>query len=385
MRILRRSIHIFLVVCAFALIFNSSGMMALASFPTPPIVGTASTAQFDSSSTVTPLAVGIVGQYGGEAQSVAVAPDGNTAFVGVGRTVAVVDLRAEPVQVGVSEILPDQIVDLAVKGETIYAVVQREGLWVIGVSDPTHPVVTGYITADRASGVTVAGNYLYLAGNDLTILDISRPLQPVQVGHLPLSGRPRGLAVAGGYAYVATGDGLQIVDVSTPMSPIALGYTGAPGSWSVAATNGYAYVSRVDSGFDVVDVANPAAPVVVAQVELRASYDISATSKTVFVVGSHGLSTFDITDPLHPTPTGLFDTYNESFGLVVRDNMAYVAARSDGFYVADTSDLTSHKNAGTFRHAGSGRGHHCSRRLCLCSRRRSRSACAQPGQPAATH
>ena len=344
MNILRKPIHFVLVFCIVVLVLSSSGKTASATLPTtmPPVMA-ASTDQSQSPSTPTPLTLGVVGQFGGPVESVAVAPNGYIAYVGVGQTVVMLDLRAgpEPVQVGASEILPDRILDLTVKRQTVYAVVQREGLWMIDVIDPAHPVVVGYISASRAQGVAVAGNYLYLADAGLTILDITQPHQPVQVSHLPLAGYPRGVTVSGGYAYIATYDGLQIVDVTNPASPVALGFVAAEGSWSVAVMNGYAYVTRIEFGFDVVNVANPAAPAVVAQVELGYTYDISATSQAVFVVGSDGLRTFDITDPLHPAPTGIFSTDSESVGLVVRDNMAYVAARSDGFYVVDVSELTS--------------------------------------------
>lgn len=344
MTIFRKLVHVTLAVCTLWMLLNMSGKVAAAPLTIlTPFLSGKSTDPSEPPLAPTPLVLGTIGQYGGEIPSVAVAPNGYTAYVGVGQTVAMLDLRAgpEPIQVGVTEALPGPIVDLTVKRQTVYAVVQREGLWMIDVIDPAHPTVVGYITAGRAMGVAVAGNYLYLVDAGLTILDITQPHRPVQVSHLPLAEHSRGVTVSGRYAYIATSDGLQIVDVHNPLAPVALGYVAAQGSRSVAVMNGYAYVARVDFGFDIVDVANPAAPALVAQVELGYTSDISAASQAVFVVGSRGLSTFDITDPLHPTPTGIFSTYGESAGLVVRDDRAYVAAGSTGFYVIDVSDLTN--------------------------------------------
>lgn len=314
--------------------------------------------QPDRPATPDPLVLSVVGQYGGEITSVAVAPNGFTAYVGVGQTVTMLDLRTNPgpVQVGATELLPGSILDLTVKRQTVYAVVNRDGLYVIDVVDPAHPVVVGYFSARDAFGVAVAGNYLYLGNAGLTIFDITQPHRPVQVGHLSFSAYNHGVSVSGGIAYVTAGDGLHIVDVSNPSQPVRVGFVAAPGAWSVAVTGGHAYVSRTEYGFDVVDVANPAAPSVVGSVALGFTYGISVTPQTVFVVGSGGLRTFDINDPRHPLPTGIFTTHFQAVDLVVRDNLAYVAARSDGLYVVDVSGLASIKMLGFADTAGKAEG-----------------------------
>jgi len=86
----------------------------------------------------------------------------------------------------------------------------------------------------------VSGNYAYVAGPGLRVIDVSTPSAPVEVGSI---GTPEatGVAVVGGYAYVV-GDGLRVIDVSTPSAPTYAGSVDAAGL-AVAAEGGYAYVA----------------------------------------------------------------------------------------------------------------------------------------------
>ncbi|MCK9566182.1 MAG: hypothetical protein M0Q43_09055, partial [Methanothrix sp.] len=71
-----------------------------------------------------------------------------------------------------------------------------------------------------------------------------------------------GVAVSGGYAYVAnTGLGLQIIDVSNPSNPTLAGSCDTPGSAiGVAVSGSYAYVADYDKGLQIIDVSDPSNP-----------------------------------------------------------------------------------------------------------------------------
>ncbi len=71
--------------------------------------------------------------------------------------------------------------------------------------------------------MSVQGDYAYAGGRfGLTILDVSNPAQPVEIGHLALP--VVDIEVAGDYAYIAAGDaGLHLVDVSDPTAPVEVG------------------------------------------------------------------------------------------------------------------------------------------------------------------
>lgn len=74
---------------------------------------------------------------------------------------------------------------------------------------------------DGAWGVTVAGDYAYVASrstNTLSIIDISNPASPAQVGTIgtaDLEGA-RNVAVARGYAYVTSVDAVSLMVIDLP-------------------------------------------------------------------------------------------------------------------------------------------------------------------------
>ena len=78
------------------------------------------------------------------------------------------------------------------------------------------------------------------------------------------SGQGRGVAVSGGYAYVAAGTaGLNVIDMSSAAAPVRVGGY-SPANWSaqgVAVLDDYAYLAAGSAGLTVLDVSNPAAPV----------------------------------------------------------------------------------------------------------------------------
>lgn len=103
-----------------------------------------------------------------------------------------------------------------------------DGLRIIDISNPIGPVETGfYDTDDTAWGVTISGDYAYVAdyGNGLRIIDISNPEGPTETGFFDTSGESLAVAVSGNYAYVADRyNGMRIIDISNPESPKEAGF-----------------------------------------------------------------------------------------------------------------------------------------------------------------
>ena len=76
--------------------------------------------------------------------------------------------------------------------------------------------------------MTVVGDTAYIAygyyEGGLRVVDVHNPLAPTEVGFYATGGKAYDVAVAGGYAYVASGDdGLRIVNVGSPAPPQEVG------------------------------------------------------------------------------------------------------------------------------------------------------------------
>ena len=88
-----------------------------------------------------------------------------------------------------------------------------DGLRVVFVSDPSHPVEVGHCPVGSARGVAVDSGYAYVAAyiNGLRVVSIADPAHPVEVGHYRMSSWANATAICGGYVYVAYGlSGLQV-------------------------------------------------------------------------------------------------------------------------------------------------------------------------------
>src|SRR4030042_413570 len=154
-----------------------------------------------------------------------------------------------PVGVGLAHAL-EYPLKVYISGKYAYvASIDDSGLSIIDISDPTNPVEVGYIQDDsqlggtatalnHPEGVFVSGKYAYISSwidDSLSVIDVSNPSYPTEVGYI-LDDSQGGTAIAldgacevyvvGKYAYV-TGfydHGLSIINVSDPTNPIEVGY-----------------------------------------------------------------------------------------------------------------------------------------------------------------
>ena len=96
---------------------------------------------------------------------------------------------------------------IAVAGNYAY-LATADGLQLLDVSDPIHPIVVNLLTEPRwVQAVTVASDYAYVTASngELTIIDITQPAHPTRIGSIALPGYLGDVRVAGNTAYVATG------------------------------------------------------------------------------------------------------------------------------------------------------------------------------------
>jgi PKD repeat protein len=162
--------------------------------------------------------------------------------------------------------------------------------------------------------------------------------------------RPRGVEVVGTYALVAESDhrgsddlegyagGLRVLDLSDAEHLVEVARLDLPDPTSdLAVANGWAYVATTAPWVRVVDVSQPQHPVEVTTYEVRDSArSVTATPDHLFVVDGTGTVTMlDVSDPFAPVELASVDTTGDARGVAVADGFAWVPDNRAGLAVLD--------------------------------------------------
>jgi len=216
-------------------------------------------------------------------------------------------------------------------------------LMVAELSDPSAPQVVGEVAlAGTFEGIAVSGGYAYVAGHNagLRVVDVSVPSAPVEVGFLDTPGVFWDVAVSGGYAYVAAWeDGLRVIDVSAPSNPVEVGFLDTPTdvTYGVAVVGGYVYVTDETRGLRVIDVSTPSAPVEVGVVDTPGiAFCVAVSDGYAYVADYYSLRVFDISAPSAPVEVGVLDMPLKAWAVSVLGSYAYIATDT-GVSVVDVS------------------------------------------------
>ena len=264
---------------------------------------------------------------------------GSTLYAGCGYVAGVraVDVSdpANPVDLGGLDLPGDgYTLGLAAAGDFAFVGSYAEGLRVVDMSTPAAPSLAATVSyADcRIYGVAVDGNHAYLADTRgwLRVVDIETPSSASALTSLALSGWPEDVAVAGGYAFVTTGDSLLTVDVSTPAAPFQIGGIGLPGGYiyHVNVVDGRAFVSGGEEGWFIVDVTTPQTPTLLAQVPpFYETNFATALGDLAFAADDEGVvMVYDITDPADPSLINTIGTGASPYRIVADPTGVFVAA-----------------------------------------------------------
>ncbi|MGD2084952.1 MAG: hypothetical protein PVH61_02090 [Candidatus Aminicenantes bacterium] len=256
-----------------------------------------------------------------------------------------------------------------VQGEYAYLASVEGGLTIVDISKPSAPTEVGYRNSGSYNDVKVSGNYAYCASKrgGLHVIDISDPTSPTLVGKGNNS-LGTGVYLSGNYAYVSLDfNGLQVFDISKPDSPKRMGYYDQACIRSGLHYRGnYVYLPRF-YGLRVIDVSNPTSPMLTGNVDFTADYDYvpyyyspfyvrTAWPKEVFFSndyvympdGHERLYIVNVTNPTSPELVGTFEDLWEPTDVYVNGIYAYVAS-STRLQIIDVSNPSSPTLVATYK------------------------------------
>ena len=242
----------------------------------------------------------------------------------------------------------------------------ESGLWLIDVSNPLSPSLTGFAsTSAELIAVAARDGYAYVAADysGMFVFDISDPAAPFVTNYVQVGTESIGVAVEGNVAFLAcslfSGDtgAVRAIDVTMPGTP-ALGKCPVPSSaQDLVLRGGYAYVASGGAGFHVLDLSDPIAPRIVGSVDMpNWTVDVALSGDYACVADMAVLQVVDVADPASPTLRGSLDPPGNVEGVDARDTYAFIATADayDGYLrVIDISDPDNPSQVAALRLASS--------------------------------
>ncbi len=250
---------------------------------------------------------------------------------------------------------------LIVEGNYAYISDANYPLHIYDVSNPQKPAELGAVYdphhPNGAFDIVIYGNVAYLSGSGskhafypgegLWIVDISNPHQPKPAGLIDVPNRHWQLAIHSHYLYavdVATDNeqsepiALRVFDLSNPLHPIQV--THIPLSESnivdVLVDETHLYLSLAPSTLKVFDLTNPSQPVEVATHPLM-SPGIPKVEKEDNILLAGSLVAYDISDLKTPIFSGAAIVPGilvfEARAIDMVENMVFVATAFQGLYI----------------------------------------------------
>jgi hypothetical protein len=246
-------------------------------------------------------------------------------------------------------------------GGTAY-LMYNNALLAVDCADPGAPRIARLLAVPDATSMDVRGHHIFVAGDGLRVIDVSRPEDPRQVGYDFRAGRGLAVAADGDRVYVAqrtVGPGrpvsLWVYDVSNPAAPSRIGTLDDIGATvALAATAGRVY--QVDPEFGVrayeardadrirlIDghrtAGRPSGAALEGQ-RLFVSVQAYIDEGDGRSVGSDGVVVLDLDRPFKSASVQLIETGEPVRGIAARAGRLYVTTAGKGLLVHDAAPAT---------------------------------------------
>ncbi len=242
------------------------------------------------------------------------------------------------------------------KNNSVYATGGQEGCLFLDVTDPGSPIAaSNYILPSSVSDIAVSGNYAYTGSNGFRVFDISIKTHPIQVGYEPTPGDL--VKISGNIAVycpesMGSNNNVNIMDISDPENPVNTGHYLAPVMTNDLELKGnYAFVACWWDGFRVINFSDPENPVLAAHkfgwyngaiageewcyvqaLDIEGNYLYLIDYGPFATDDTKGLYIFDITNPEDPVFVSRYADYEGmGYDVKITGNYALYADNQGGF------------------------------------------------------
>jgi hypothetical protein len=247
----------------------------------------------------------------------------------------------------------------------------KAGVQVVNVNNPSAPRLTGSTPVKgNAQQLEIVNNQAYVAAGagGLNVVNVSNPVSPTTTRTVTTTGEARSVTITNGNAYVAADKGgVQIFDTSTPEQPTRSGRVAVNGALDLQVLNNFAYIMAGNNGMRIFDVEQTERPVSLGKFNtsglarginlqrsnarqqagnsLQQESEEEVITLAYIASGEGGVEVVDVTAPVKPARITSYDTDGDSLGLLVQDDLVYVADGESGLQIlsneVDVSQISS--------------------------------------------
>jgi hypothetical protein len=256
--------------------------------------------------------------------------------IGVNDALIILDVSDPAVPYELGRCYLGQFMDVIVKGN--YAYVTGWGLRVVDISNPTNPyVVQGNLVNFPVGNPQLKGNCLYVGGMFLSVFDITVPDDPLLMNCIPC--QTGIITVLHDYLYSMAIDRIEVLDITEPFLPFQIGeYDITAGAYGVDVSSNFAIFGDNRANiFRIIDITNPQNCFELGKWSINFRYTINPnfmiSGDYVYVaVSDSGLRVIDISDLTDPYEVGhcyipgLPPYYSSVRSVCVQGNYAYLGS-----------------------------------------------------------
>ncbi|MEE9441935.1 MAG: dockerin type I domain-containing protein [candidate division Zixibacteria bacterium] len=277
---------------------------------------------------------------------------GKLAYLATGSNgLIILDLTdpAHPVEIGKFDIFDEHLWARRVYVSGNYAYIvhgNRDGYTIVDISDPTNPFLVVQETKDfYATDFLVKDDLLLITDNvkGLKIVEASALEQFNIIGEYKTSSGVQKIDIRDNMAYAATDEGhFYCVDISAPDNPLVVGEVLSDGIQKygndVLIHGDYAYVLQ-GSTLDIIDVSNSSDPNLISSVKYDwFGYKMTISDDLLYIIAVFsGMQVIDISDPLSPVVIGEYSNNSHIRGIEVTGSIAYLGEQH-GMHIVDIAN-----------------------------------------------
>jgi hypothetical protein len=227
-------------------------------------------------------------------------------------------------------------IDVHVDGNLCYVTGETDGLRLLDVTDPTHPVYlsgldTSLFTDALNRSVTAQDSFAFVGWRPpaLRIVSVTDPLHPQMVAACSLFNPAEDMVLRDSLLFVAEDSRLEIVNVARPREPRVVGMCALQNaSIGLFLQDTLAFVGNWPS--PIINISDPSRPDTIANFPMALS-GVYVTDTFAYLAASYdSMFIYSIADPIRPTRLGSVDfsggqQYAEyNLDIEVVDTIAYV-------------------------------------------------------------